>query len=70
MPNKKNIGKVESISKKWLNGKEAAAYLGCSLDFLEILRNKAEISFSRYGNKMIWYEVTSIDKFLNRNKVI
>lgn len=70
MANKKNIGKVEPIPKKWLNREEAAAYLGCSFDFLEQLRNNAEISFARYGARMFWYELQSIDRFLARNKVV
>ena len=48
---------------------EAIAYLGCSEDFLRSLREKAELSFSKFGS-MIWYELRSIDRFLERNKVV
>lgn len=67
---KKNAGKVEPVAKKWLSKDEAMAYLGCSEDFLKNLRDKALVSFSQFGNKMIWYDLQSIDKFITKNKVI
>jgi hypothetical protein len=36
---------------------------------LRSLREKAELSFSKFGS-MIWYELRSIDRFLERNKVV
>lgn len=60
--------KVEPTQKRWLNKKEAMAYLGVE-DFLATLRHNALVSFSQYG-KMIWYDISSIDRFLNENKVI
>lgn len=65
----RSIGKVQEVRKVWLSKDEAKAYLGCSDDFLERLRNEAQVSFSRFG-KMIWYDINSIDRFLNRNKVV
>lgn len=62
-------GKIQQVEKIWLNRDEAMAYLGCSDDFLLDLRNKAEISFAKFG-RMIWYDLRSIDRFLNRNKVV
>ena len=59
-------GKVESVQKLWLNKDEAMAYLGCSVDYL---RNNAQVSFAKDG-KMIWYNLESINRFLNRMKVI
>lgn len=32
-------------------------------------KDEAQVSFSRFG-KMIWYDINSIDRFLNRNKVV
>ena len=57
-------GKVEPIVKKWLSKDE-----GCSDDFLRTLREKALISFSQFG-KMIWYDLSSIDRFIQSNKVV
>lgn len=62
-------GKVESVQKLWLNKDEAMAYLECSVDYLDKLRNNAQVSFAKDG-KMIWYNLESINRFLNRMKVI
>ncbi len=65
----KLTAKVELVQKRWLNKEEAMGYLGCGEDFLKDLRDKAELSYSKYGNK-IWYDLSSIDRFLLRNKVV
>ena len=62
-------GKVESVQKLWLNKDEALAYLGRSVAYLDKLRNNAQVSFAKDG-KMIWYNLESINRFLNRMKVI
>ncbi len=62
-------GKIESVPKLWLSKDEAMAYLGCSVDYLDKLRANAQISFAKDG-KMIWYNLESINRFLNRMKVI
>lgn len=69
MPRQRHIGKVEPIQKKWLSASEAMTYLGCSRKLLMKLRNEGEISFSVYGGKTIWYDLASLDKFIERNKV-
>lgn len=65
----KTIGKVETVTKRWLSKNEAKSYLGCSDDFLRTLRDNALVSFSQFG-KMIWYELSSIDRFIQNNKVV
>lgn len=65
----KTIGKVEAVTKRWLSKNEAKSYLGCSDDFLRTLRDNALVSFSQFG-KMIWYELSSIDRFIQNNKVV
>ena len=65
----KKTGKIQEVEKIWLSKNEAQADLGCSDDFLTRLRNEAQISFSQFG-KMIWYDLRSIERFLNRNKVV
>lgn len=64
----RNIGKVEPVHKTWLSQAEAKAYLGCSDEFLQRMRDEARVTFSRYGGKMIWYELASIDRFLDSLK--
>ncbi|RGM25310.1 helix-turn-helix domain-containing protein [Bacteroides sp. OM08-17BH] len=70
MGRSKNTGKVEPVNKLWLSAKEAMAYLGCSDKLLEKLRNDAEISFSQYNKRTIWYELRSLDRFIERNRVV
>lgn len=70
MAKTRTIGKVEAVQKKWLSAKEAMAYLGCGRTFLTALRNDAKISFARFGEKMYWYDLASIDKFLERSRVV
>lgn len=62
-------GKVEPIVKKWFSKDEAKSYIGCSDDFLRTLREKALVSFSQFG-KMIWYDLSSIDRFIQSNKIV
>ncbi|MCS3304377.1 helix-turn-helix domain-containing protein [Bacteroides faecis] len=61
--------KVEAVPKRWLNKQEAMAYLGVGEDYLARLRNEAKISFSQEG-RMIWYDLSSIDRFVLKNKVV
>ena len=62
--------KVESVTKKWLSTAEVCSYLGgCSRDFVEHLRENAEITFSKVG-KMYFHELASIDRMLEKNKVL
>lgn len=61
--------KVEAVPKRWLNKQEAMAYLGVGEDYLVRLRNEAKISFSQEG-RMIWYDLSSIDRFVLKNKVV
>lgn len=61
--------KVEPARKRWLSAREAKSYLGCGDEMLKVLRDNAEVRFSRYSNR-IWYDVDSIDRFVMRNKVV
>lgn len=63
------ISKVEQVDKIVMSEDEAIKYLGCSKRFMRTLREKAEVSFSKYG-KTFFYEIKSINRFLARNKVI
>ena len=62
-------GKVEPVHKTWLSAREAKAYLDCSDDFLQMLRDEARVSFSRVGGKY-FYNLESIDRLLIKNKII
>lgn len=69
MARTRSYGKIEPVQKTWLSKNEAMCYLGCSKDFLDSLREKAEVSFSKFG-KMIWYDLRSLDRFIERNRVV
>lgn len=68
MPKRRITPQVEPMQKKWLSAKEAKEYFGCKDDFLQRLRDEALVSFSRFG-KMIWYELASIERFLEQHRV-
>lgn len=70
MPAKKiHIASIAQIQKKYLSAREAKMYLDCEDEYLQKLRDEAKVSFMRDGNK-IWYVLSSIDKFIESNKVI
>lgn len=62
-------GKVEAVRKTWLSSREAKAYLDCSDDFLQMLRDEAKISFSRVGGKY-FYNLESIERLILKNKIV
>lgn len=64
----KRIGKVEPVMKKWLSTSEAQAYLDCSSNWLQKLRDEDLIRFSTISGKY-YYELASIDRLLELNKV-
>lgn len=69
MPRARKVVDVIRIEKKWLSSSEAKTYLDCSDNFLQKLREEAQISFSRFGGKF-WYELNSIEKFIQKHKVV
>lgn len=69
MPRARKIAEIIRIEKKWLSSSEVKRYLDCSDNFLQKLREEAQISFSRFGGKF-WYELESIEKFIQKHKVV
>lgn len=59
----------EPLTIKWLTTERACDYLGVSRDFLDNLRDRAELSFYKVG-KTIFYSITDIDRLIIKNKVI
>ncbi len=66
---RRTIGKINPVEKVWLSSREVRAYLDCSDDYLQKLRDEASISFSRIGNKY-WYDLRSIDLLIRKNIVV
>ncbi|MEG1861214.1 MAG: helix-turn-helix domain-containing protein [Bacteroidaceae bacterium] len=65
----KKYANVQDVPKTWLSASEAKKFLGCSDKYLQKLRDNAKVSFARDG-KMIFYNLHSIELFLNKIKVI
>lgn len=69
MAKERVLGKVMPVQKKWLTREEAMAYLGCSKDHLEDMRNRADISYSKIAPRIILYDLESIDRFIERHRI-
>lgn len=65
---RKARGKVEPVPKLWLSTAEAQAYLDCSSNFLQKLRDEDLIRFSIVGRKF-FYELASIERLLEANAI-
>lgn len=59
---------VEVLRRTWITGAEAEEYLGCSRNFLEKLRDNAEITWAKIGG-MYYHELASIELMFDRHKV-
>lgn len=66
---KKQIGKVVPVQKIWLSSREARSFLDCSENFLQKLRDEAQISFSVVGRKY-YYDLRSLERLIVKNRVI
>ncbi len=62
-------GKVKEVDKVYFSNKEAAAYLGVTIEFLKTLRENALISFYKVRNT-VFYKKTELDRMIERNKII
>lgn len=65
----RNYGKVQPVNKIWLSRKEAMCFLGCADDYLRKVRKSGQVSFCRDG-RMIWYNVNSLQRYIEKHKVI
>lgn len=66
---RRKIAKVEPVQKKWLSAREAKAYLDCSDDFMQKLRDNALIRFSTISCKF-YYELRSLERLIEKNIVV
>lgn len=64
-----NSGKVQPVNKIWLSREETRAFLGCSDDYLRKVRESGQVSFCCDG-RMIWYNVNSLQRYIEKHKVI
>lgn len=66
---KRKVAQVKQVDKTFLSTSELRSYLDCSDEFIETLRNTAQLSFFRIGRK-IWYKKEEVDNLIMRSKVI
>ena len=59
---------IRELEKVWLSNAEACALLDCSRDFLEDLRDNAEVVWAKIAGKC-YYEYASILRMFERHKV-
>lgn len=69
---KKNVTRkalpIAELEKVWITTAEATAWLDCTRDFLDDLRENAEVVWYKIGGK-VYYEVASIYRMFERHKV-
>ncbi len=59
---------IRELEKVWLSNNEACALLDCSRDFLEELRDNAEVAWAKIAGKC-YYDYASIMRMFERHRV-
>lgn len=60
---------VVETEKIWLTAHEAAKYLGVSTDYIRSIRESGRLRYYKpFGNKMIFYKKSDIDRFIEKGK--
>ena len=60
---------IRELEKVWITNDEACELMNCSREFLEGLRDAAEIAWAKIGSRC-YYEVASIYKMFERHRVL
>lgn len=59
---------IRELEKVWITTAEACELMNCTRDFLEDLRDDAELAWAKVAGK-IYYEVASIHRMFERHRV-
>ena len=59
---------IRELEKVWITNDEACELMSCSREFLEGLRDEAEIAWAKIGGR-VYYEVASIHRMFERHRV-
>lgn len=59
---------IRELEKVWITTAEACELMNCTRNFLEDLRDNAELAWAKVAGK-IYYEVASIQRMFERHKV-
>lgn len=65
----RTYGKVIPVNPVWVGKEEAMKLLACSESYLKKLKLSGKINFAQDG-KMVWYEVLSINRYIENFRVI
>lgn len=64
------VSQVAPIERVWLTQKDAAEYLGVSIDYIKELRLSGQISFYQPTNgKLVFLKKKDIDHWIERSRV-
>lgn len=64
-------GRVLQVEKVWLSAKEAASYFGTSLEYIRSIRESGRIHYYKpYGNKMVFFKKSDLDRFIEKGKQV
>ena len=59
---------IRELEKVWISNNEACELLDCTRDFMEKLRDNAEVAWAKIGGKC-YYELASIQRMFERHRV-
>lgn len=69
---KRNVARkalpITELEKVWITTAEACAWLSCTRNMLDDLRENAEVAYAKIGGK-VYYEVASIHRMFQRHRV-
>lgn len=65
----RTYGKVIPVNPVWIGKEEAMKLLACSESYLKRLRLSGKINYAQDG-RMTWYEVLSINRYIENFRVI
>jgi hypothetical protein len=64
-----SYGKVIPVNPLWVGKQDAMRLLCCGENFLAKLRQNGDLCFAQSGKK-VWYEVLSINRYIERHRVL
>lgn len=56
-------------NREWLNSKEAAMYMGVSLNTIYQLTSQGKLSHSKPSGKLIFFKKSDLEAFLQQNYI-
>ena len=63
------IAKTQAVSKMWFTRKDAAEYLGVSVDYIKTLCNTAKMPWYKVGGLAL-IKKDDLDRYISKHRVI